>query len=258
MIESEQGTLSADGEDIAWLRDGDPASDRPGFIWLGGFRSDMTGTKARALAGQARAEGRACLRFDYSGHGASSGTFEDGTIGRWLAQSMAVFDALTAGPQILVGSSMGGWIALLMLRAHLAAVGRRDMRIAGLLLIAPAADMTERLIWANASDEVRRAIAVDGVYMRPSAYGDGDYPITRSLIEDGRNHLLLGTPLDTPCPVRIVHGLEDPDVPWQLSLEIAETLASDDLSITLVKDGDHRLSTPDQLKHVFDALAQLP
>ena len=218
-----------------------------GVIWLGGFKSTMDGTKAQALAQKAREAGFGCLRFDYSGHGSSGGGFADGTISRWLDEADAVFSQLTTGPQILVGSSMGGWIALLLLRRHLARMGASKSRIAGLVLIAPAADMTDRLIWQKCSPEIRREIETTGVFMRPSAYDDGPYPITRALIEDGRNHLMLDTTLPVDCPVRILHGIEDPDVPWQLSMEITAMLEGDDITVTLIKDGDHRLSRPQDI-----------
>jgi alpha-beta hydrolase superfamily lysophospholipase len=216
---------------------------RAGVVWLGGFNSTMDGAKATSLDAWARARGRACLRFDSSGHGLSGGDIRDGTISRWLAEAKQAFDELTAGPQVLVGSSMGGWIAMLLARAHVAQVGADGSRIAGLVLIAPAADMTERLIWADASPETRRAIEEDGVWLRPSAYGDGPYPITRALIEDGRKHLILGERIAAHCPVRVLHGLDDPDVPWQHSLAVVDCLEGEDVTVTFVKGGDHRLST---------------
>ncbi len=253
-------SLIVDGNPIVFIKEGptkQAAGTHPGILWLGGFKSTMDGTKAQCLAQWAVDVGRACLRFDYSGHGASGGRFEDGTIGRWLDEAHAVFEQQTEGPQILVGSSMGGWISLLLLRRHIRDAGLDGSRIKGIVLIAPAADMTERLIWKNASPEIRHEIETKGVFMRPSAYDDGDYAITRDLIAEGRDHLLLGSPLSTGCPVRILHGIEDPDVPWQLSLEIAETLTCDDLTITLVKDGDHRLSTPANLRLLTDTIDSL-
>ncbi len=234
---------------IAYI-DGKPAvgdNDSTGIIWLGGFKSAMDGTKAQALALKAKQTGFGCMRFDYSGHGASGGDFADGTISRWLDEADAVFTRLTTGPQILVGSSMGGWIALLLLRRHMARKDADDSRIAGLVLLAPAIDMTERLIWQKSSSEIRREIETTGVYMRPSAYDDGPYPITRELIEDGRDHLMLGTALAVDCPVRVLHGIDDPDVPWQLSMELADMLEGDDITVTFVKDGDHRLSRPQDI-----------
>jgi pimeloyl-ACP methyl ester carboxylesterase len=218
----------------------------------------MDGAKATSLEAWARVRGRACLRFDYSGHGLSGGALEDGTISRWLAEARQAFDTLTAGPQILVGSSMGGWIALLLARAHMAQAGADGSRIAGLVLIAPAADMTERLIWGDAGADVRRAIEEDGVWLRPSAYGDGPYPITRTLIEDGRAHLILDERIATPCPVRILHGLDDPDVPWRHSLALVDCLEGEDVTVTFVRGGDHRLSTDRdiaRLRAVLDEVA---
>lgn len=209
----------------------------PTQVWLSGFRSDLNGTKAAALAARAHESGQAFVRFDYSGCGQSEGRFEDGTISRWLADTLAVLDALTTGPLVLVGSSMGGWLAL---RAAL----ERPDRVAGLVLIAPAPDFTERLMWPDLTPEAREAIARDGVWMRPSAYGDGDYPLSRALFEDGRQHLLLDGAIGFKGPVHIVHGQADPDVPWGLSLELAERLESEDVRMTFVKAGDHRLSSP--------------
>ncbi|MCX8132921.1 MAG: alpha/beta hydrolase [Roseococcus sp.] len=211
----------------------------PGVVFLGGFRSDMTGSKAEYLAGWCAARGRAFLRFDYSGHGASGGRFEEGTIGRWAADAEAALAALTEGPQVLVGSSMGGWIAALLALRHPA-------RVAGLIGIAPAPDFTEELMWARFPEPVRAAILRDGQWLRPSEYGP-PIPITRALIEEGRNHLLLGAPIPIAAPVRLLHGQQDPDVPWQHSLRLAERITGGDVEVTLVKQGDHRLSTPAQL-----------
>lgn len=223
----------------------------PTRVWLSGFRSDLTGTKASFLAARASAAGHAFLRFDYSGCGQSEGAFEDGTIGRWLDDTLAVIDSVTTGPLLLVGSSMGGWLALL-------AALERPERVAGLVLIAPAPDFTARLMWPDLPDEARAAIETDGVWLRPSAYGDGPYPITRSLIEDGRAHCLLDEPIQIRVPVHIVHGQSDPDVPWGLSLELAERLDSEDVRLTFVKAGDHRLSSQADLELLgatIDALA---
>ena len=220
------------------------------MVFLGGFNSDMTGSKAEALSAWCGAAGRAFLRFDYSGHGASGGRFVDGTIGRWAADAAAVLDALTEGPQVLVGSSMGGWIALLL------AARLRPGRVAGLVGIAAAPDFTARMEQAL-SPEARQALARDGVWHRPSAYGD-PYPITRALLEDGRGHLLLDDgPIPVPGPVRLLHGQQDPDVPWALSLRIAEAIAGPDVQVVLVKDGDHRLSRPQDLALLCRTLASL-
>lgn len=225
------------------------AAAYPGLMWLGGFNSTMEGTKAGALDRFAGERGLACVRFDYSGHGASSGAFEDGTVGTWLGEAEAVFEQVATGPQLLVGSSMGGWLALLLARRHLARTTRS--RIAGLVLIAPAVDMTEELMWALFSEDARREIETTGVYLRPSAYGDGPYPITRALIEEGRGHLMLGRPFDPGCPVRILHGARDADVPWPLSLRLLDCLTGADADLTLIPDGDHRLSRPEDIERLL-------
>jgi pimeloyl-ACP methyl ester carboxylesterase len=225
----------------------------PGLFWLGGFKSDMQGTKAEALSQWARENGRACVRFDYSGHGESGGDFRDGTIGRWLEESLAVFEAHAEGPQVVVGSSMGGWIALLLLRAL-----RQKARagsVAGLVLIAPAVDFTDVLMWQRFPAKVKKEIEERGVWLRPSEYGE-PYPITRALIEDGRNHLLLGGMIETGCPVRILQGVQDPDVPWNHAVALTSRLAQDDVVLTLVKDGDHRLSRPEDLERLIKAVSE--
>jgi pimeloyl-ACP methyl ester carboxylesterase len=230
----------------------------PGLFWLGGFKSDMKGTKAEALAIWARENGRACIRFDYSGHGESGGDFRAGTIGRWLEESLAVFDAHARGPQVLVGSSMGGWIALLLARElkRRKAGGKTDAAsLAGMVLIAPAVDFTETLMWQRFPPKVKREIETTGVWHRPSEYGE-PYPITRGLIEDGRNHLLLGAMIETGCPVRILQGVQDPDVPWNHAVELTSRLAQDDVVLTLVKDGDHRLSRPEDIERLIKAVAE--
>ena len=233
------------GVRLAGLTDGPVQRLRPtGLLWLGGFRSDMTGTKAGALARHAARQGRQAVRFDYSGHGASGGTLADATIGDWLAETIAVFDRHTSGPQVVVGSSMGGWLALLLAR-HLAAAASE--RLAGLVLIAPAADMTEDLMWNAYGEDFRREIMAKGAHERPSAYGGEPYLITRALIEDGRRHLVLPAGLTVSCPVRIVQGDADPDVPPAHARRVFDALAGDDIALTLVKGGDHRLSTPRDL-----------
>ncbi len=223
----------------------------PGVIWLGGFRSDMTGTKAEHLARWAAAEGRAFLRFDYSGHGASEGRFEDLVLSDWLEDALAVFDGLTSGPQFLVGSSMGGWIAALLAL-------RRPQRIAGALFIAPAPDFTERLMWAQMTGPVRDEILKHGRLVERSPYSPEPTIITRALIEDGRKHLILDGPIAIRCPVRIVQGMSDPDVPWRHALAFAECLETDDLEVALIKAGDHRLSKPYELARIIAALSSLP
>ncbi len=221
----------------------------PTVVFLGGFRSDMTGTKAEHLSRFCADRGQAMLRFDYSGHGASGGRFEDGTIGRWAADALCVLDRLTEGKWLLVGSSMGGWIALLT------ALARPD-RVAGLIGIAAAPDFTEALMWEAMTFEERARLLSDGVVSAPGGPGE-TYPITRALIEDGRRHLLLGGTIGLDCPVRLLHGQRDEAVPWQTSLRLAECLAAGDVRISLVKDGDHRLSRPQDLALLGDVLAAL-
>jgi pimeloyl-ACP methyl ester carboxylesterase len=227
-------------------------------LWLGGFRSDMGGTKAQALDGWAAEQARGCVRFDYSGHGESGGDFMDGTIGHWLEESLAVFTQCCEGPQIVVGSSMGGWLALLLNRAlrRRSASEPTSASIAALVLIAPAVDMTEALMWSRFPAKVKREIEKTGVWERASAYGDAPYPITRGLIEEGRNHLMLGGLIETGCPVRILQGVQDPDVPFAHAMELVARLAHDDVVLTLVKDGDHRLSRAEDLERLIAAVAE--
>jgi pimeloyl-ACP methyl ester carboxylesterase len=227
----------------------------PGLFWLGGFNSDMQGTKALALDAWAAEHGRACVRFDYSGHGESGGAFIEGTIGRWLEESIAVFERFCVGPQIVIGSSMGGWMALLLAR-ELAKRGGNRASLAGLVLIAPAPDFTEQLMWNGFSPEVRSEIETNGVWLRPSEYGE-PYPITRALIDEGRNHLLLGSAIDVGCPVRILQGAKDPDVPWQHAFALAHRLPSDDVVLTVIQDGDHRLSRPQDIARMIAAVAEV-
>ncbi len=228
----------------------------PGLLWLGGFNSDMKGIKALALDAWATEHGRACVRFDYSGHGESGGKFVDGTIGRWLEDSLAVFEQFCIGPQVVIGSSMGGWMALLLARE--VAKRPRNASLVGLVLIAPAPDFTEELMWKGFSSEIRKEIETTGVWLRPSQYGDGTpYPITRALIEEGRNHLLLGGSIDVGCPVRILQGRQDPDVPWQHAFALAHRLPADDVVLTMIQDGDHRLSRPQDLARIMAAVAEM-
>ncbi len=224
----------------------------PGLVWLGGFASDMSGTKAQFLAERAQAQGRACLRFDYSGHGASEGRFIDGCIGDWLAQSVAVFEASTQGPQILIGSSMGGWLALLLAR-HLAAAGALA-RLAGLVLLAPAVDFTEELMWAELDAAARAELMEKGVWGRPSDYAPEPTPITRRLIEDGRRHLLFGGMIRTHAPVYVLQGMADPDVPWRHALRLVEHMSADPVTLSFIADGDHRLSRPQDLAQLAAAV----
>jgi pimeloyl-ACP methyl ester carboxylesterase len=217
----------------------------------------MRGTKALALDEWAAAKGRACVRFDYSGHGESGGAFIDGTIGRWLEESVAVFEQFCRGPQVVIGSSMGGWMALLLAR-ELAKRATAANSLAGLVLIAPAPDFTEQLMWNGFSPEIREEILTKGVWMRPSEYGDGTpYPITRALIEEGRNHLLLGSAIEVGCPVRILQGAQDPDVPWQHAFALAHRLPAEDVVMTMIQDGDHRLSRPQDIARILAAVAEI-
>ena len=229
-------TDRGDGVNLAWAH---ASGAGPTTVFLPGFRSDMTGAKALALEAWCMARGTACLRLDYSGHGASDGAFTDGTIGRWTEDALVLVDVLTQGPLVLVGSSMGGWVALLLARA-------RRARVAGLVGIAAAPDFTEDLMWDAMMPAERARLQRDGVIQVPSRYGDPT-PVTLRLIEDGRDHLLLGEPIHLDCPVRLLHGQNDADVPWETSLRLAAKLDSTDVQITLIKDGDHRLSRPEDL-----------
>ena len=233
----ERGTIdNGAGVALAYQR---LAGRGPTTVFLPGYRSDMTGDKATALAGLCAGRGQAMLLFDYSGHGASGGVFTEGTIGRWTADALAAIDALTEGPLVLVGSSMGGWIGLLAALA-------RPGRIAGFVGVAAAPDFTEALMWDSMLPAERETLARDGVLHIPSAYGDPT-PVTRALIEDGRTHLLTGGPIPLACPVRLLHGQADADVPWETSVRLAGLLESTDVQVVLVKDGTHRLSRPADL-----------
>jgi pimeloyl-ACP methyl ester carboxylesterase len=240
-----------DGATIAYRR---LAGTAPGVIFIGGFRSDMNGAKALFLEEYCRGRGRAFVRFDHFGHGASSGDFALGTIGRWWDDAIAVIDSLTEGPQVVVGSSMGAWIMLLTALA-------RPQRISALVGIGAAPDFTEDLLPARLGPEQRRQLERDGSVVLPSEFDPAGYLYTRALIEDGRRHLLLRGPIDIRAPVRLLHGLGDASVPWQTSLRIAERLTGSDVAVTLVKEGDHRLSTEAdlaRLARVLDALIEPP
>ncbi len=249
----------ADRRSIAYLT---RPGNAPGVFWMSGFKSEMRSIKASYLDQWAAARGHAFTRFDYSGHGLSQGRFEDGTLSRWLEEAAAVFDAVTQGPQIVVGSSMGGYLALLMARQFLARTGiGRPGRIAGLVLIAPAWNMTD-LMWKKAPDEARRAILDDGVWLRPSRYEDGPYPITRALIEDGRAHLFADAPWSPGAPVEIIQGRNDPDVPYHHVAQLTRLLIDVPVTLNEVPDGEHRLSRPEDLallaariEHLLDAHA---
>lgn len=235
-------------------RESKSGNEGPGVFWLGGFKSDMKGTKAAALDAWAAENGRACVRFDYSGHGESGGEFTDGTISRWLAESVAVYSAFCKGPQVVVGSSMGGWLALLLARALR---GRKDTApIAGMVLIAPAVDFTEELMWKQFPDAIKRELHDKGIWMRPSDYSEGPYPITRGLIEDGRKNLLMNGLIETGCPVHILQGVKDADVPWRHALDLVSRFARDDVVLTLIKDGDHRLSRPEDIERLIAAVRE--
>ncbi|HYF08359.1 MAG TPA: alpha/beta hydrolase [Acetobacteraceae bacterium] len=236
MREESATLLRGDGVALAYRR---IAGRAPTVVFLGGFHSDMTGTKAEHLARWCAARGQAFLRLDYSGHGASGGRFEEGCIGDWAADAEAVIRHATDGPLVLVGSSMGGWIALLLAR-------RLPERLHALVGIAAAPDFTEDLMWAQFPAEICAQIERDGQWLRPSEYG-GAYPITRRLIENGRRHLVLRAPIALGVPVRLLHGQRDPDVPWALSLRMAEAITGGDVQVVLVKDGDHRLSREQDL-----------
>ncbi len=239
-------TDRGDGVALAWVR---TPGRGPATVFLPGYMSDMTGAKALATEAFCGGHGLACLRLDYSGHGISGGAFTDGTIGRWTDDALVLIDRLTEGPLVLVGSSMGGWIALLAALA-------RPARIAGLIGIAAAPDFTEDLMWQAMMPAERAQLERDGILQVPSLYSDA-YPVTAALIVDGRSRLLLNQPIPLHCPVRLLHGQRDPDVPWQTSLRQAERLQSEDVQVTLVKDGDHRLSRPSDLALLHRALGEL-
>lgn len=239
---------------LAYLEDGASGDlGQCGFFWLGGFRSDMEGSKAETIAGLAAETRRPSLRFDYSGHGKSGGLFVDGTISAWLAQSVHMFSAHTKQKRIVIGSSMGGWLALLLVKAL---PPKAAERIAGLVLIAPAADMTTNLMWNEFTPEARRAVRDQGVWLRPSAYGE-PYPITQGLIEDGLNHLVLPGGIDLDCPVRILQGDDDRDVPAAHALKLYGAIRAADVSLTLIKGGDHRLSSPANLSIIRETALRL-
>ncbi len=248
---TEHGTIDrGDGVRLAWrYRPARRVGATPTLVFLPGYGSDMEGTKATETDGFAATHGLGCLRLDYSGHGTSDGRMEDGTIRRWRDDALAVIDARTTGRLVLVGSSMGGWIMLLV------ALARRP-RIAGMLGIAAAPDFTERLIQAGLDAAARAALNRLGYLEAPSRYG-APYRFTRALIEEGRRHLLMEAPIPLPCPARLLHGQRDEDVPWRTALDLAERLAAEDVRVTLIKDGDHRLSRPADLALLHAALAGL-
>ena len=236
-----------DGATLAYRR---VPGGAPGIVFLAGLRSDMTGTKASYLDAYCRRHGCAYVRFDYFGHGASSGDFTDGTVGRWAEDAIAVIDELTEGPQILIGSSLGGW---LMLLAALA----RPQRIYALVGIAPAPDATEDLLWPRLDEAQRSGLMATGSVTLPSEYDPAGYTYTLGMIEDGRRHLVMRGPIALDCPVRLLHGMRDPSVPWRISIRLAEQLTSRDVAVTLVKDGDHRLSNEADLARLAATLDEL-
>ena len=242
----------SDNRRLAYHRYRAPASaePRPGVVFMGGFRSDMTGSKATHFEALCRDIGVDYLRFDYTGHGQSSGDFADGSIGEWSQDAIDAIDHLTEGPQIIIGSSMGGWV---MLNVALA----RPDRLHALVGIAAAPDFTEELMWASMSEAERAALMRDGRIEQPNDYSDEPYLITKKLIEDGRRHLRLGAPLAINCPIRLVHGMADTDVPYQLSERLMRHVTSDDVELTVIKNGDHRLSDAHPLSllsHVIQTL----
>lgn len=243
--------LEVEGRRIAYRRRDGKA---PGVMWLGGYRSDMQGTKARALDAWADERGRAFTRYDYSGHGESGGRFEEGTISRWVAESLAVREAVASEPQILVGSSMGAWIALRMI-AELRAKGARS--VAGALLLAPAPDFTSELVEPRLTRAQKRSLVTKGYFQVRSPYGPDPYVYTRALIEDGRENRVMVGPIDTHCAVHIIQGMRDPDVPYTHALRLAECLPADDVTVSLLPDGDHRLSRPDDIALILRALDEL-
>ena len=260
MQEAEPQTLvvgsGATARNIAYRARQEAQEKKPGVVWLSGFTSDMASTKAAAVADWAATHGLSSTRFDYSGHGQSGGAFTDGTIGRWLEETHAIFTRVTSGPQIIIGSSMGGYIALLLLRKLLREHSSEAHRIKALVLIAPAWDMTEELMWKRFPLEARREIIEVGRYEQPSAYG-APYPITRQLIEDGRQHLLAREPFDPGCPVVILQGLLDPDVPAAHTRELANFLTGGKVKLLEIADAEHRLSRPQDLALLFAELDPL-
>jgi pimeloyl-ACP methyl ester carboxylesterase len=240
--------LDHDGVPLAYRRSSaSPAHADPhhaSVVWLGGFHSDMLGEKATLLHHAVHATGRGFVRFDYLGHGESGGSFADGTIGRWRSDALAILDKLTTGPLVLVGSSMGGWMSLLCALA-------RPERVKALVLLAPAPDFTDKLMWAGFDDSQKRQIMEQGHWTRPSPYDPAGYPITKMLIEEGRDWNILDSEIPLAIPVRILHGGLDTDVPWTHSLDLADKLKSADVVWSLIKDGDHRLSRPQDITRMI-------
>ena len=239
--------VKSDGAQLAYHK---LTGAQPGIIFFGGFASDMEGTKALALETYAANRGQSFVRFDYQGHGKSTGKFSGGTIGKWLSDSLSIIDSLTEGPQILIGSSMGGWITLL-------AALERPSRVLGLVGIASAPDFTEDLMWDKFEITVRQTLLKEGKYLLPSNFEDPRYIITMDLIEEGRSRLVLRRQLPLNVPIRLIHGTADADVPFQVSLRLAEHVDSSDVEVTLIKEGEHRLSEDRDLKVLFGILDRL-
>ena len=237
------------GITIAYNKTEGHSKTLPGVLFLSGFRSDMTGTKAVFLEDQCRKRNQSCVRFDYTGHGSSSGKFEDGNIGAWLQDAADVLDKLTEGPQIVIGSSMGGWIMLLLAL-------ERPERVTGLIGIAAAPDFSEDIYRHEFTEEHRRHLQQKGLVYMPNSYGD-PHPLTKQLFDEARSHLLLHKKIPVNCPVRLIHGKRDPDVPWQKSEKIRQQLAAPDVKVIFVEDGDHRLSREEDLKLIDQTLAEL-
>lgn len=246
----------AEAREIPFIAQHLAKSDGPGLFWLSGFMSEMSSTKATAVAAWAVAHDLSSTRFDYSGHGISAGRIEDGTIGRWLEEAEAIFSEVSSGPQIVIGSSMGGHIALLLLRKLMRERPAEAARIKALVLIAPAWDMTEELMWKRFPDEVRREIQERGFFKQPSAYAE-PYTITRHLIEDGRGHLFARQPFDPGRPVVILQGLLDVDVPASHTRELTTFLTGDRVKLIEVADAEHRLSRPQDLDLLFAEIGKL-
>lgn len=241
--------LSRNGSDfIAYSRTPSQAKKTPEVLFLSGLRSDMLGTKAQALSDHCAHNDQGFTRFDYYGHGSSSGSFTEGTIGLWLEDTLEIIDKITEGPLILVGSSLGGWLAFLAAMA-------RPTRVAGIVGIAAAPDFTEELMWAGFSPQQREELTSKGLTFLPNSYEDGDDTlITHHFIEEGRSHLILGKSIPIQCPIHLLHGTHDTDVPWEFSMKLLEKVESEDTLLTLVKEGDHRLSSPEQLQLLTNTL----
>ena len=247
---SSSAFAGVDNNQIAYkMNDGRSAKNSPGLIWCGGLKSDMDGSKATHLHEWASDEGHAYVRFDYFGHGASTGRFRDGTISRWAEDTVKVIDELTEGPQILIGSSMGAWTSLL------AAILRPD-KVKALLLIAPAPDFTEKLMWAGFDETIRKTIMEEGIYYEPSDY-DEPYEISRELILDGRENQILDEPINFNGPVRILQGMKDATVPVEHAQKVANMLTSDNIELTLIKNGDHSFSEPNDLDRLIRTTKEL-